>query len=96
MPFDVPPFSVTSGRIHHAVDLHDIPGDVLRARELEHSRAEFVGHEIIVLKLTSPAVHAVALEEIFDNFRFTDIRRRDDFDIVAFEREAVEQSADLS
>jgi hypothetical protein len=38
----------------------------------------------------------IALEEIVENFRLTDIRHRNDLQIIAFRRELIEVSADLA
>ena len=95
MRFHIAPTTISPGRIDHAVDVHNIPRNLFRPRQLEHSRTEFFISQVIVLKLARRLLHAVTLEQILDDFWFADVGNSDDLDVVFFQREVVKLPANL-
>jgi hypothetical protein len=95
MRFHIPATPISPRGIDDAVNPEHIPGHLFGARDLEHSRAEFFANQIVVLELARRLVHAVAFEEILDNFRLADIGYGNDVNVVIFQREMIEVPPDL-
>jgi hypothetical protein len=96
MAFHVAASTVTPGRIHHAIDIHNIPRNFLRPRVLKHTRAKLIVHQIIVSELALQLVLNFAFEEILDDFGLANIGYGNDLDIVIFQRQVIEVPTDLS
>jgi hypothetical protein len=48
------------------------------------------------VELAGRFVHAVATQQVLDDFRFADIGHRDDFDIVFFQRKVIQVPTNLA
>ncbi len=95
MIFHVPPTPVPARGIDDTVDVQHVPGNLFRSGELKHSGAKFSIDQIVIVELAGGLFYAVAFQQVLDDFRFTDIGNRDDFDIVAFQCEVIKVPADL-
>jgi hypothetical protein len=78
------------------VDVQNIPWNLVRPGKLEHSCAELLVDQVIVLELAGRLVHAVAIEQVLNDFRFADIGHRDDFDIIYFPRKVIQVPPNLA
>src|SRR6266542_1471917 len=96
MGFHVPATSISPRGIDDTVHVQNIPWNLFRSRQLEHSRAEFLVDQIIVPELAGRFVHCVALEQILNDFRFADIRHGDDFDIVFLQCKVIQVPTNLA
>src|SRR5688500_8993385 len=96
MRFQVPTSPISARGIDDAVNTENIPRNFFRPRQPQHSCVEFLADQIVVLKLAGRLVHAVALEQVLDNFRLADIGHGDNLDLVLFQREVIEVPPNLS
>jgi hypothetical protein len=88
--------SIPASGIDDAVDIQNVPRNLLRPRKLEHPRPKLVVDQVIVLELAGWLPDAIASEQIIENLRFADIGDSNDFDIVLLQRKMIEMPTDLS
>ena len=94
--FDIAASTISPSRIHHAIDIHNIPRNFFRPRVLKHTRAKLIVHQIIVSELARQLVLNFAFEQILDDFGLANIGYGNDLDVVIFQREVIEVPSDLS
>jgi hypothetical protein len=96
MGFHVPPTPISPRGIDDTIHVQNIPWNLFRSCQLEHSRTEFVVDEIIVSELAGRFIHCVAPEQVLNDFRFADISHRDDLDIVFFQCKVIQVPTNLA
>src|SRR6266545_4810794 len=96
MRFHVPPTPISARGIDDAVDVQNIPGNLFRSCKLEHSGAELLVDQIVVLELAGRLLDTVTLEQVLDDFRFADIGHGDDFDVIFFQGKVIQVPTNLA